>query len=161
MDFLAGGKGIAFGQPSSAAGFVCAMDSDFLGDVMKESNPIYGAKVLYDNSSGTTGTVTLSDSAANYDYLEIFCAKLDGDRSGYTFVKVYSPDGKSVVFNQMNYPQSSLAQFVFSIISISGTSITWIKNSAYLSYSLSSSGSLVDANTGEGTSRIYKVVGYK
>lgn len=33
IDFLAGGHGIAFGQPSSEAGFFCKMDANFMNDV--------------------------------------------------------------------------------------------------------------------------------
>ncbi len=34
VDFLAGGHGIAFGQPSSQAGFFCKMDANFMNDVL-------------------------------------------------------------------------------------------------------------------------------
>lgn len=34
VDFLAGGHGIAFGQPSSEAGFFCKMDANFMNDVL-------------------------------------------------------------------------------------------------------------------------------
>ena len=33
---------------------------------------MYTHNILYDNSSGTTGTVTLSENATDYDYLEIY-----------------------------------------------------------------------------------------
>ena len=46
---------------------------------------------LYDNSTGTTGDVTLSDSSANYNYLEIFYKNVDGLVNS---TKVYSPNGK-------------------------------------------------------------------
>lgn len=34
VDFLAGGHGIAFGQPASQAGFFCKMDANFMEDVL-------------------------------------------------------------------------------------------------------------------------------
>lgn len=51
------------------------------------------ATSLYDNSSGTTGTVTLSQSAANFSILEIFFCDIDGN---YSSVHVWSPNGKVV-----------------------------------------------------------------
>ena len=52
--------------------------------------------VLYENSSGTAGTVTLSKTAANFSYLEIFYRDKQGNYPGYNSVKVYSPNGKRV-----------------------------------------------------------------
>lgn len=51
---------------------------------------------LYDNPSGTTGTVTLSESAANFSYLEIHYKLVSSNVSYYANTKVYSPNGKRV-----------------------------------------------------------------
>ena len=51
------------------------------------------SKVLYDNSSGTSGTITLSESAANFSYLEIFF-KDNANNKCYS-AKLQSPNGKS------------------------------------------------------------------
>lgn len=48
-------------------------------------------QVLYDNTTGTNETVTLSDSAANYDYIDIFYR--DNDNT-YSSVRVNNPNGK-------------------------------------------------------------------
>ena len=49
--------------------------------------------VLYDNQSGSNGTITLSDSVENYTYLEIYYRP--NDTSSYQgFTKVYSPNNK-------------------------------------------------------------------
>lgn len=48
---------------------------------------------LYDNTSGTNGTVSLSETSANFTYLEIFYKNNDGQ---FSSVKVYSPNNKYV-----------------------------------------------------------------
>ena len=50
--------------------------------------------VLYENSSGSSGDITLKYSAANYTYLEIFFTDNNNKTGGYT--KVWKPDGKDV-----------------------------------------------------------------
>lgn len=49
---------------------------------------------LYDNSSGSNGTITLSQTAANFSYLEIFFG--DSKVTAINSVKVFSPNGKTV-----------------------------------------------------------------
>ena len=78
------------------------------------------ATALYSNSTGTTGTVTLSDSAANYAYLEIFYRTND---DYYGSVKVYSPNGKKAMLNGA-YWASGSGSFKGAVKNISGTSIT-------------------------------------
>lgn len=76
--------------------------------------------VLYDNSTGTNGSVTLSSSAANYTYLEIFYR---GNDSQYSSVKVYSPNGKDVsLLASLGY--NSRIYFKQKVVNISGTSIS-------------------------------------
>lgn len=50
-------------------------------------------KVLYNDVSGTNGTVNLNDDTQNYDYIEIYYRDADND---YSYVKVYSPYNKQV-----------------------------------------------------------------
>lgn len=57
---------------------------------------LLGGILLYYNSSGTTGTVTLSESSANFKYLEIFYrSNSDGD-VGYSYKsdRIYHANGK-------------------------------------------------------------------
>ena len=56
--------------------------------------PVYGCRALYANASGTTGTVTLSESAENFKYLIIVVGFSDTGASGT--VTVWSPNGKTV-----------------------------------------------------------------
>ena len=51
------------------------------------------SKVLYNDPTGTTGEVLLSETSANFEYIEIFYRTNDQD---YGFTKVYQPNGKKV-----------------------------------------------------------------
>lgn len=77
-------------------------------------------RVLYNNASGTTGTVTLSESAADFDYMRIY---FKDSNSYHMSVDVYSPDGKTVS-PIAPYPDSSAFWVNGTAWSISGTSIT-------------------------------------
>ena len=63
--------------------------------------------VLYNNATGTTGTVTLSETAVNFDYLEIFYF-LNNVQTWVSCVKIHSPNTKyasletSWVYNTTN-----------------------------------------------------------
>lgn len=50
---------------------------------------------LYNNATGTTGTVTLSATAADYNHMRIYMQTTDGDNQ-VSAVDVYSPNGKVV-----------------------------------------------------------------
>ncbi len=76
---------------------------------------------LYDNTSGTDGTVTLSETSANFNYLEIFYGK---GTDTFHSVKVYSPDGKGATLITGYVESNTFAQLQMPRISISGTSIT-------------------------------------
>ena len=97
-------------------------------------------KVLYDGGdTGTTDTVTLSESAANYEYLRIFYRPNDGYLSS---TKIYNPNGKRA-FLVSGYAGSSTSDtsgwnIKLKVVSISGTSITPF---AYKEYSGSVSNS--------------------
>lgn len=67
--------------------------------------------ILYDDKNGSNGNVTLSDSAANYDYLEIYFRTND-DISYKSSIKVQSPDNALV---PLSYP----------LVATNGTAIYW------------------------------------
>lgn len=52
--------------------------------------------VLYNNTSGTNESVTLSDSAANYDYIEVFYGYSSTSGVFMSSIKVYRPNGKLI-----------------------------------------------------------------
>lgn len=108
-------------------------------------------QVLYNSTNGTAGTVTLSDSAENYTYLEIFYRSSGDNACGS--VKVFSPNGKLVHLGTIHY----IADYdyaKFALVSVSGSMITFSQN---YQITLKSNGSVYSA---ENAIYITRVVGY-
>ena len=108
-------------------------------------------KVLYNSASGTAGTVTLSDSAENYTYLEIFYRSSGDNACGS--VKVFNPNGKLVHLGAIHY----IADYdyaKFALVSVSGSMITFSQN---YQITLKNNGSVYSA---ENAIFITRVVGY-
>ena len=79
--------------------------------------------VLYNNATGTTGTVTLSATAANYNHMRIYFRT---SWVGRASVDVYAPNGKSVALNISeihDWPTASV-MYVTRVCAISGKNIT-------------------------------------
>lgn len=114
---------------------------------------IYTHNILYDNTSGTTGTVTLSENAADYDYLEIYYC--DSNYKIYKCTKVHSPNGKKALLDTAyTFGFTSNVRIAASRqVQISGTTITTIGE-----YGVWSSFSGI---TNENRVSIFKVVGYR
>lgn len=107
--------------------------------------------VLYNSASGTAGTVTLSDSAENYTYLEIFYRSSGDNACGS--VKVFSPNGKLVHLGTILY----IADYdyaKFALVSVSGSMITFSQN---YQITIKNNGSEYSA---ENAIYITRVVGY-
>lgn len=77
--------------------------------------------VLYNSSTGTTGTVTLSETAANFSMIEIIVGY--ADIYGANSVKVYSPNGKTTDI-AVGVAGTNQVQVGRTRCKISGTSIT-------------------------------------
>ena len=108
-------------------------------------------QVLYSSASGTAGTVTLSDSAANYTYLEIFYRSSGDNACGS--VKVFSPNNKLVHLGAIHY----IADYdyaKFALVNVSGSMITFSQN---YQITLKNNGSTYSA---ENAIYITRVVGY-
>ena len=108
-------------------------------------------QVLYNSASGTAGTVTLSDSAENYTYLEIFYRSSGDNACGS--VKVFSPNGKLVHLGTIHY----IADYdyaKFALVNVSGSMITFSQN---YQITLKNNGSTYSA---ENAIYITRVVGY-
>lgn len=111
----------------------------------------FSGKVLYNSTSGTAGTVTLSDSAENYTYLEIFYRSSGDNACGS--VKVFSPNGKLVHLGTIHY----IADYdyaKFALVSVAGSMITFNQNYQII---LKNNGSTYSA---ENAIYITRVVGY-
>ncbi len=115
-------------------------------------------KVLYNNATGTTGTVTLSESSANFSYLEVFYG--NSNKSGCASAKVYSPNGKGLEmaihnFSTSEYPSGAL-YISQTRATIAGTTITPVG----ASYSVFKTANVFDSQA-LNTIYIYRVVGYR
>lgn len=84
---------------------------------------IYTETVLYSNSSGTSGTVTLNESANNFTYLEIFSINSDDVALEYQSVKVFFPGEKKFIVNTVQNGTNKM-YMTAKRYKILGTSIT-------------------------------------
>ena len=114
---------------------------------------------LYDNSSGTTGTVTLNETSANFAYLEIFYGKSEGNPIYRNSVKVNAPNGKIAnLLIAYNIYSGSMSQLQSKCVSISGTSVANTSNTTgYVN--LYNGRSVEWGNSNE--IKIYKIIGYR
>lgn len=96
----------------------------FPGTLKARTNEnIYSAKSLYENTSGSNGTITLSESVANFTYIEIFY--FNKKYGTYSSVQVYSPNNKKVNLHTSNVFSGDKTAIIDSRkIKISGTSIS-------------------------------------
>lgn len=107
--------------------------------------------VLYDNSTGSNGDITLNDSVANYKYIEIYFKDNNGKYGGYN--RVYSPNGKEVHLSMIE-PTSSANLIRNTAYSISGTTMI-VGSCGYAQISASS----VSRNMSQNYIYITRVVG--
>lgn len=111
--------------------------------------------VLYDNSTGTTGTVTLSESAANFSYLEIAYTK---NGQIYSTGKIPSPNQKKIYLQIGQwFGSANSVQMGYEACTVSGTSIT--RGTYY--FMNTSTGGGVSAGNATNDIAIIKVTGYR
>ncbi len=87
----------------------------------KSSLGILSETVLYNNESGTQGTITLSDSAENYSCMEIYYRN---DSSSFKSVRVDNPNGKSIVLENVGHYDNQSYLRAAAVL-LSGTSVSW------------------------------------
>ena len=118
------------------------------GGTGKTAGTCYMATVLF-NGTATTGSVTLSETAANFTLMEIYFRDND---SHYSSTKVYSPNGKTVNLSMSAGTTNGGMNHKRREVSISATSIS---NQSYAEQSYD--GTLSSVN------HIYitQVIGYK
>lgn len=121
------------------------------------STRIYGAKVLYNNASGTAGTVTLNDSVANYDYIDIFMVDNGNLQGGYN--RISSPNGLEVSLSMVEPSSSTLTFLRRTRYNISGTTITPSTTTA--AYVMMQDNAVSHSGASSNWIKIIKVVGYK
>lgn len=106
-----------------SVGINCIPENDGTVEVIgKDMSQILVPTTLYDNANGTTGTITLSETAANFRYLETFYRYADGTW-GYKSTKVADPNGKLI--NMMAHALSNGYLYIAAAEwTINGTSMT-------------------------------------
>ena len=117
-------------------------------------NETFGGTELYYDENGTTGDVTLNDSAANYNCIEIHYKDNDGYKNS---TKIEEPNGTTALLLSGSFAVNN-CYIKGRNITISGTSIvtTGSSKNNYGQYTGVSSGY---SNTNY--IYIYKVIGYK
>lgn len=111
--------------------------------------------VLYDNTSGTTGTITIPIHASRFVYIEIFFGK----NNSYNSAIVLLPDGKKC--NLTLFERSSdtnVQQLISADVLINNYSIS----KAYVgNINFGTDGSLLGGTGTDNSILIYRVVGYR
>ena len=94
MDFLAGGRGIAFGATATKKGFTCAMDTDFAG------HTVTGVQLYYHGSNGIdldnvrSNIFAINAKNAPFSHGAVTCHRLQG--GGFT-----PTDTKDIIIQEM------------------------------------------------------------
>lgn len=135
---------------------VTASDMNEIKSVVNANANVTIPVELYNNTSGTTGTVTLSDSASNYSYIEIYFYVTEGGGKIHKSVKVSNPNASYVLLDMTDFNNNSLL-FNTNLVYINTIEITRIRNRRFTiaeSSSWTPYGSVANIF-------IEKVVGYK
>lgn len=111
---------------------------------------------LYDNASASSGNITLSETAANFAYIEIFYR--DNNGRGYQSVRVASPNGKTVGLNNIEATTTGETYIRRTVYYINGTTIGI--SSGKIGFVKLTTGTN-EVYTGANFIYIYKVVGWK
>lgn len=112
-------------------------------------------KVLYSNASGTTGTVTLSETAANFSMIEIYFKTNDGN---FGCAKVWAPNGRTADLVGVTYDSAASMYTKIRPVLVSGTSIS---NNGYTGQGQVNSNNSCTTATSAGVILICHVLGWK
>ena len=127
------------------------------GKIANPDGNIHAVKSLYSNSSGTMGTITLSETSANFQTIEINYS--DNNGKEVKNLRIDTPNGKTIQLDCIepgstaNNPLRTYMRT--SCWTISGTSLTHVDSTFT---TLSSAGI---ENTSSQYIKIYKVKGYR
>lgn len=110
---------------------------------------------LYSNASGSNANITLSDSAANYNYIEIFFKSNDN-----VYSSVKGINGTTIMCHIVSTITSTAYWYnpVLTTYSINGTSLS-ISNK--VSYNITNNWAKTDSGNNLNNIYITKVIGYK
>lgn len=148
---------IYFDKNKSSTGFNCFPQDEQSVEIngVNMLKAIQGEE-LFKNDNGASGTVTLSSSAANYAYIEIFYC--DNNKNGYSSVKIYNSSGKTTDLSTVEASSTTNTLIRRTRYTISGTSIT--PNTTTAGYVQISSSTISTLGVGTNYIRIVKVVGH-
>lgn len=113
--------------------------------------------ILYNNNEGTTTTVTLSDSAKNYKYFEIYYK--DKANGSILYSKIFEPNNKKVTLSILNHiVAAKIIQLTPSIWQISDKTITKISE-----FNVNVNSNVISSSYTESSLSCYivRVVGHK
>lgn len=123
----------------------------------RENLEVYKPYILYDNPTGTSGTINLSDDSNNYEYLEIFYG---GDVHILTSTRVpISSYTEGIALVTSNYYEPTVTTHLKCVyLNLANDIITFDTNTAGFMYFLNEQLPTV-LNTN--VMLVYRVVGYK
>lgn len=111
--------------------------------------------VLFNNASGTNSTITLSDSATNYEYIEIIFR--NNDNSYQSTGKLYNANGHTIYLISVGVNSSGKSWLKATEVTLNGNKITFSNNYSEITLANNSSVSISHTNT----NYITRVLGYK
>ena len=115
---------------------------------------ILNPTTLFDNQSGTTAPITLSDSIENYDYIEIYYKTNDaGSRASQKFYPIGNSNRICLAYG---YDDGTLYYKTSNIV-IGGTSLTFANNTQYVNFSSRTSGDYIYITDITGRKMKYKI----
>ena len=120
----------------------------------KDYSDILLPYVLYDNQSGSSQSITLSDDSSNYDYLEVFY--FAGDMFGS--LKIDTTKNKGTITLTSDYNQVHIFQVKTMTLTANGTTL---QRGTESYVNLVYDGTNVINRGTENNIKIYKVIGYK
>lgn len=111
--------------------------------------------ILFNDVSGTNSTITLSDSAINYEYVEIIFR--NNDNSFQSTGKLYNANGHTIYLISIGVNNNGKSWLKATEVKLNGNKITFSNNYSEITLANGSSVSVVHTNS----NYITKVIGYK
>lgn len=130
----------------------------YYGKYLNKGDGILIPYTLYENSSGSTGNITLSDDVSNYKFLEIYFGGGASANDRMDFVKVDLSLSKNVSLFKFSSDAGGTLYAQCRDVTISGTTISTLDSTRYWTATYTGSSWSKSANN---SIYIKKVIGYK
>ena len=118
--------------------------------------------VLYNSTTGSNTSVTLSDSVDNYEYIEIYFGNQAKTRNSSIKLMKGAYNTQLKLINISNTSTQQNTQEYYKDINVSGTSITTNLNRAlYITSAIGEYSTATITSSNDNLVYIYRVVGYK